>query len=106
MFSRPVKSRPKPAPSSSSATARPPTSTRPASSGTMPARTRSVDVLPAPLRPTMPTVSPRLHEPDRPAPPDAQRDAVERLHGLRPAVLAAPQQRGLERPPWVGPDVE
>ena len=58
MFSRPVKSSPNPAPNSSSATTRPPHSARPESSGTMPARQRRSDVLPAPLRPTIPTASP------------------------------------------------
>ena len=43
-----------PAPSSSSETTRPPHSARPESSGTIPARQRSVEDLPAPLRPTMP----------------------------------------------------
>ena len=42
----------------------------------MPASTRSVEVLPAPLRPTMPTVSPG---------PDAQVDARQRLHASRSA---------------------
>ena len=58
MFSRPEKSRPKPAPSSSWATTWPPQATRPEFSGTIPDSTRSVEDLPAPLRPTMPTVSP------------------------------------------------
>ena len=58
MFSRPEKSRLKPAASSSSDTTRPPQAASPECSGTIPASTRSVEVLPAPLRPTMPTVSP------------------------------------------------
>ena len=59
MFSRPVKSRPKPAPSSSSATTRPPhVGAARSRAGRSRRGTRSVDVLPAPLRPTIPTVSP------------------------------------------------
>ena len=58
MFSRPEKSRPKPAPSLSWATTWPPHATRPEFSGTIPDSTRSVDDFPAPLRPTIPTVSP------------------------------------------------
>jgi hypothetical protein len=58
MFSRPEKSRLKPEPSSSSDTIRPPEAASPDCRGTMPASTRRVEVLPAPLRPTIPTVSP------------------------------------------------
>ena len=58
MFSRPEKSRLNPAANSSSDTTRPPQPASPDSSGMIPASTRSVEVLPAPLRPTIPTVSP------------------------------------------------
>ena len=58
-FSRPVNSGLKPAPSSSSAAILPLTSTMPALGASVPQITCSKVDLPEPLRPTMPTVSPR-----------------------------------------------
>src|SRR5262245_39555993 len=58
-FSRPVKSRWKPAPSSSSDPIRPSLRTRPAVGLMMPAIRRRSVVLPEPLRPMRPTASPR-----------------------------------------------
>ena len=67
MFSRPVNSRPNPAPSSISVATRPPHPAKPRCSGMIPASTRSVEVLPAPLRPTMPNVSPGPTRTETPA---------------------------------------
>ena len=57
-FSRPENSGLKPAPSSSSAATRPCTVTRPTVGVRVPAISCSSVLLPAPLRPTMPTFSP------------------------------------------------
>jgi len=58
MFSRPVSSRWKPVPTSSSDPTRPRVTARPAVGGVIRARILSSVVLPAPLRPMIPTVSP------------------------------------------------
>ena len=97
MFSRPEKSRPKPAPSSSWATICPPQATRPEFSGTIPDSTRSVEDLPAPLRPTIPTVSPGSIRSET---------SLQRLHGRRPAGARAADQQLLQRAAAVGAHAE
>ena len=96
MFSRPEKSRLKPAPSSSSDTIRPPQPASPDCSGMIPASTRSVEVLPAPLRPTIPTVS-----------PGSIRSVTPWSAGTGGGPPRAPaEQHALQRARLVGADVE
>ena len=63
----------------------------------IPASTRRVEDLPAPLRPTMPTVSPRL---------DVQRDVAQRVHRRRARRALAADEQLLECPPAVGAHAE
>ena len=95
MFSRPVKSGWKPAPSSRSEPTEPPTSSRPSVGEKMPAISRRSVVLPEPLRPMNPIDAPGSTSKDTFF--SAQISSVRRVSGRRIASFSVRFLCGLTR---------